>query len=145
MLKLLNYFYKILKYAEKEENKKKIFQHKDTQIHSSFRLGNGNILDIYPHSRISIAKGVCINQNNFITIKKNAEFIVGEDTYITRATISCLEKISIGKNCILGEGLKIFDHNHKYIKQPFNISKTEFNTAPVKIGNNVWTGLIVLF
>lgn len=73
-------------------------------------------------------------------MKKNAHFVIGDNTYITRATISCLGEISIGENCILGEGMKIFDHNHQYTKQPFSVSKTDFNIGKVKIGNNVWTG-----
>ncbi|WP_276700132.1 acyltransferase [Chryseobacterium sp.] len=81
-----------------------------------------------------------INQANFITVKPNARLIIGDETYITRATISCLGEIEIGKNCILGEGMKIFDHNHQYAKEPFSVSKIDFNIGKVKIGNNTWTG-----
>jgi acetyltransferase-like isoleucine patch superfamily enzyme len=77
---------------------------------------------------------------NNIKWKCWSKFIIGKNTYITRATIACYEKIEIGENCILGEGMKIFDHNHQYTTEPFSVSKTEFNTAAVKLGNNVWTG-----
>lgn len=108
-------------------------------IHSSFKLGNNNYIDISPNSIFNIAENVWINESNNITVKRG-NIIIGKNTYITRTTIACLDKIEIGENCILGEGLKIFDHNHEYTTEPFTVSKKEFNTAPIKIGNNVWTG-----
>jgi len=111
-----------------------------SQIHKSFRIGRNNRWDVSPSSKVIVDENVMINESNYITVKKNAILKIGKNTYITRATISCLEEIEIGENCILGEGMKIFDHNHQYSKNPFSVSKTEFNTAKVKLGNNVWTG-----
>ena len=115
-------------------------QNPDSKIHKSFRLGINNYLDISKKAEFLIDEDVTINESNYITVKQGAQLIIGKNTYITRATISCLEKVEIGENCILGEGMKIFDHNHQYTKEPFSVSKTQFNTAPIKIGNNVWTG-----
>jgi len=113
---------------------------KYAQIHSSFKIGKNNYWDISKSARIEIAENVMVNESNYITVKKNAKLKIGKNTYITRATISCIDEIEIGENCILGEGLKIFDHNHQYSKNPFSVSKTKFNTAKVKMGNHVWTG-----
>ncbi len=115
-------------------------QNPNSKIDPSFRLGKDNTIYIAPTAHIEIGQNVTVNQHNFITLKDKAVFTVGAKTYITRATISCLEEISIGSHCILGEGLKIFDHNHKHTKEPFSVSKTQFNTAKINIGNNVWTG-----
>lgn len=115
-----------------------------SRIHPSFKLGADNVLDISPKAIFDIEESVVINQNNFITVKPNAKLSIGKNTYITRATISCLGEISIGENCILGEGMKIFDHNHQYTKNPFSVSKTDFNIGKVKMGNNVWTGANVV-
>lgn len=123
---------------------KKLKQNSSSEIHSSFKFGYNNYLDISPHAEIHIAENVYISESNNIAIKGNARLTIGRDTYITRATIACLEKIEIGKNCILGEGLKVFDHNHKYQTDPFHVSKTEFNTAPIKFGDNIWTGANVI-
>lgn len=115
-------------------------QNRKSSIHKSFKLGNKNYLDISKDAKFQIAEGVTINESNNITVKHGSTLLIGKNTYITRATIACLERIEIGENCILGEGLKIFDHNHRYTKDPFSVSKTEFNTDPVKLGDNVWTG-----
>ena len=121
-----------------------MFTTKNSTIHPTFRLGHGNNVIIDPNATIRIGENVSLNQNNYITIKNEAKFSIGSDTYITRATISCLGEISIGKNCILGEGMKIFDHNHQYTKEPFSVSKTDFNVGKVIMGNNVWTGANVV-
>ena len=123
-----------------ESDKQLFFQNPENKIHSSFKVGFNNYIDISENAEITIEEGVTINESNNIALKKNGQFIIGKNTYITRATIACYEKIEIGENCILGEGMKIFDHNHQYTTEPFSVSKTEFNTAPVKLGNNVWTG-----
>ena len=116
------------------------FQNSKSDVHPSFRLGTSNVLDISPETIFNFGENVTINQNNFITTKQKAHLIIGKSTYITRATISCLGKIEIGENCILGEGLKLFDHNHKHTTNPFSVSKTDFNIGRIKMGNNVWTG-----
>ncbi|WP_435524097.1 acyltransferase [Chryseobacterium indoltheticum] len=108
-------------------------------------MGSGNFLDISPDSEFQFGKNVFINQNNFITIKSNAKFSIGDGTYITRATISCLGEIEIGKNCILGEGMKIFDHNHQYSKEPFSVSKSDFNIGKVKLEIMSGPELMLLF
>ncbi len=132
--------YRLLHRFLSAADRKQFGQNKENIIPRSFRLGTHNTIFIAPTAQVSLGEDVTINQHNFITIKDKAVFTVGAETYITRATISCLEEISIGSHCILGEGLKIFDHNHKHTKEPFSVSKTEFNTAKITIGNNVWTG-----
>lgn len=120
------------------------FENKASKIHSSFILGHNNTIDIHPTSEFNIHENVTFNQANFLTFKKHSKFSVGKNTYITRATISCLGQISIGENCILGEGMKLFDHNHEYTKNPFSVSKTDFSIGKIIIGNNVWTGANVV-
>ena len=138
--KIILKFFSIKDRLQREEQLKLLKQNPKSEIHSSFKLGNNNYMDISDSAEIHFAENTQINESNYLTIKKNAQFIIGKNTYITRATISVLEQVEIGANCILGEGMKIFDHNHQYIKEPFSVSKTDFVTAPIKIGNNVWTG-----
>lgn len=135
---------RLISNAKKEEAYSIFRANPKSNIHKSFKLGINNYYDISQNAIINIAENVVINESNYITVKKNAEFSIGKNTYITRATMSCLGKISIGDNCILGEGMKIFDHNHQYTTNPFSVAKTDFNIGAVKMGNNVWTGANVI-
>lgn len=123
-----------------ETDRQRFYKNPHNQIHPTFKVGGNNYFDISSGARITIDENVFINESNNLAIKKDCQLLIGKNTYITRATIAGFEKIEIGENCILGEGLKVFDHNHQYTKVPFSVSKTEFSTAAVKIGNNVWTG-----
>lgn len=121
-------------------HQRKSFLTPGSKVHQSFKIGSDNFLDISEDAQFDIQENVTINQFNFITVKSKAKLSIGKNTYITRGTISCLGEVSIGENCILGEGMKIFDHNHQYTTEPFSVSKTEFSIGKVKMGNNVWTG-----
>ena len=147
MKSALGFIFSKIKYFARaciNQHQRSIFFTSGSNIHPSFKLGSDNVLDISPKAIFDIEESVVINQNNFITVKPNAKLSIGKNTYITRATISCLGEIEIGENCILGEGMKIFDHNHQYTKEPFSVSKTEFSIGKVTIGNNVWTGANVV-
>lgn len=144
MKSLLSKFFLKLSLLQKkiqaENDRKLFFQNPENKIHPSFKVGSNNYFDISKTAKFFIDENVTFNESNNFAIKKTGQLIVGKNTYITRATIACFDKIEIGENCILGEGLKVFDHNHQYTTEPFSVFKTEFNTAPIKLGNNVWTG-----
>lgn len=54
-------------------------------------------------------------------------------------SINSLGYIEIGNNCIFGEGVKLYDHNHKY-KRDEIISNSGYNIGKIVIGDNVWIG-----
>ena len=54
-------------------------------------------------------------------------------------SINSLSYIEIGKNCIFGEGVKIYDHNHKFDSE--HITKQNgYTTGKIIIEDNVWIG-----
>lgn len=62
---------------------------------------------------------------------------VGAKTYMNRyCMISAHEKVSIGVECMLGPGVKIFDNDHVYSSEK-GVS-TSLKTAPISIGNHCW-------
>lgn len=134
----------LIQKAKKEKAYQSFRSNPKSNVPSNFKLGPNNYYDISSSAQINIGDQVMINESNYLTIKGNAKFSVGKNTYITRATIACLGEITIGENCILGEGMKLFDHNHQYSKNPFSVSKTDFNTGFIRMGNNVWTGANVV-
>jgi acetyltransferase-like isoleucine patch superfamily enzyme len=67
---------------------------------------------------------------------------IGDRVFINSfSSINCFEKIKIGNDTIIGEGVKIYDHNHAYqFHDGIKVEKNEFTTAPVIIGKNCWIG-----
>jgi acetyltransferase-like isoleucine patch superfamily enzyme len=66
---------------------------------------------------------------------------IGDNVFINKdCTIVSRQSISIGSNCCLGEGVSIYDHDHKL--EDFNapIASQGFVSSPVSLGDNVWVG-----
>ena len=53
-------------------------------------------------------------------------------------SLNAHKRIKIGDNCLFGENVKIYDHNHIYKRKGIPISQQGFTVADVVIGNNCW-------
>lgn len=51
---------------------------------------------------------------------------------------TAITSIKIGDNCIFGEGVKIYDHNHSFKDTNISIVDQPLNSRPVVIGDNCW-------
>jgi acetyltransferase-like isoleucine patch superfamily enzyme len=47
--------------------------------------------------------------------------------------------IKIGDNCMFGERVSLYDHDHVF-EGPVDVRESGFRTAPIVIGRNVWLG-----
>ena len=66
---------------------------------------------------------------------------IGDNVFFNNGTsIAAKEKIEIGDNCIFGENVKIYDHNHVFKDLQKPIMKQGFSTKSVHIGSNCWLG-----
>jgi acetyltransferase-like isoleucine patch superfamily enzyme len=68
-----------------------------------------------------------------------------------RLHIACINKVTIGKDCLIGSGVHITDHNHGSYNGVVHSSPTEppiqrllASNGPVQIGDRVWIGDNVL-
>lgn len=55
-------------------------------------------------------------------------------------SINVRESVSIGNDCILGEGVRIYDHDHVFNELDLRTREQGFTTAPVVIEDNCWLG-----
>lgn len=76
---------------------------------------------------------VYIEDEGCINIGKNCFF----NNY---CSITARKEITIGNDCIFGENVKIYDHNHKYIDKDKLIREQGFISEPVVIEDNCWIG-----
>jgi len=94
-------------------------------------------------SKLVIEKGVMFGDFCNIMLFKNSSLIIKDGVFMNRyCSINCLGKIVIGSNTIFGEGVKIYDHNHRYggINNGLNIKRTGLKIGKVLIGSNCWIG-----
>ncbi len=78
---------------------------------------------------------------NIIIVGTSATVKIGDRCFFNNnCSINALCKIQIGKSTLLGENVKIYDHNHKYNNPNLLIGQQGFSCSPVKIGSNCWIG-----
>lgn len=99
----------------------------------------------FPNNKFTIAFGryVHIKKYCHIMILANARLQIGDYVFFNNyCSVNCLEKITIGKGTMFGEGVKIYDHNHthSYVDGRLVANRTDFKAAPVSIGEDCWIG-----
>ncbi len=107
------------------------------------KIGRGFQAQFHPNSILKV--GDNLDARNFVCfwVGKNAELKIGTNVFINNyCSINCLKNIEIGDDTLLGEGVKIYDHNHEYSfeNDRLNVSRKAFTYGEVKIGKNCWLG-----
>lgn len=85
-------------------------------------------------------------RNDFnLMISPDAKVRVGRNTFFNNhCSLNALCSISIGDNCLFGEGVRIYDHNHRFSKVGLPFVLQGFKSGDVQIGSNCWIGSNVL-
>lgn len=85
----------------------------------------GHFTFFYPRTHLTIDGG---------------ELSIGHHCFFNRnCSINCLSNITIGNDCIFGENVCIYDHNHNFKGGPL-IRKQGFIKKNVTIQDNCWIG-----
>ncbi len=70
--------------------------------------------------------------------------IIEDDVFINNGcSITVRDKVTIGQKTLLGEGVKIYDHNH-IINKDHSVEFYKFSSKEVTIGKNCWLGANVI-
>lgn len=94
---------------------------------------------------IKVGRNLRVRDHFNITIGKNGLLEIGENCFFNNnCSINCLGKIEIGNNNQFGEGVLIYDHNHKYQDKTQLISNLGYSIGTITMGNNCWIGSNVI-
>lgn len=126
-------FFKLCFYIIKSNNKIKVESPKAVQLDRYTSLTcsyNGSIKFIGK-----------FNCRRFVSISSNGgEIVFGDDVFLNNySSITCRGKVHIGMNTLIGESVKIYDHDHVFSKQGL-IKDQGYKVGSVVIGKNVWIG-----
>lgn len=95
------------------------------------RLSNSN--------KVKFGKRVLVNSGFVCTTLGGGNIIIGEDVFFNNnCSIHSRCKVIIGDNCLFGEGVKIYDHNHIHNLDGTLFRNQGFKSREVVIGKNVW-------
>jgi acetyltransferase-like isoleucine patch superfamily enzyme len=97
---------------------------------SLVRNNNGNI---------SLGKKFYCRDSLRVVIN-NGKLHIGDFCFVnSNVSFNCLESITVGHNCLFGENVKLYDHDHD-IRSHEIFKNSGYVTKPIVIGNNVWIG-----
>lgn len=97
-----------------------------------------SVFKLRSNSKIIVNGGFSIYDNSTVYVNDNAILELGSGYINSRANISCFEKISIGDNVVISEGVSIRDSDNHQI-----VNSDHVKTRQIRIGNNVWIGINV--
>ncbi len=90
--------------------------------------------------RFKCSKFSCRNRFN-VLVENTGMLKIGRGVFFNNGcSITCLNHIEIGDNCLFGEDVKIYDHNHKFRDKDLKISTQGYSEASIIIGDNCWIG-----
>lgn len=96
-------------------------------------------------SELCIGKNSCIDRGGEITSVNGAVVNIGNNTYIGNyCNIRSDESISIGNNCHIAQFVSILDGGYKFKNKKVSVSRKDYKTKVVNIGNDVWIGVGVV-
>lgn len=95
--------------------------------------------------KIKFGKGVTFRRGFSLVIENGASVEIGDGCFFNNyCSINAMEQIKIGENCLFGEGVKIYDHNHVFKNKDVPIKKQGFKCENVKIEKDCWIGSNVI-
>lgn len=76
----------------------------------------------------------------YVYLEDGAKCKISSAFFNNDCSINCHKEITIGENCLFGENVKLYDHDHIFKSKDTPFSKQGFKTSKIVIGNNVWIG-----
>lgn len=111
-------------------------------------FSSGRFFDLHfdaSDSSIHIGKNVQFRDYCQIRSGMNGQLKIGDGVFFNiQCTITCFKSITIGNDCQFGEGVKFYDHNHRYNETDKLINEQGYTVGHIRIGNNCWFGSNVI-
>ena len=91
--------------------------------------------------RISWGAGTTFRSGFHLMIEGQGQVRIGDHCFFNHdCSINCLDQVEIGAGTIFGEGVRIYDHNHRFSDATTPIKGQGYVTSPVRIGSHCWIG-----
>lgn len=104
-----------------------------------FFLDRGGQIEVGSNASIRFGRGIRFMRD--FTGHFYGEVVVGNDVFFNRGCyVAVHSRLTIGNNCLFGEGVSIHDENHAVGCGSEPIAMRGFVVNPVTIGDNVWIG-----
>lgn len=115
----------------------KLFHHGRFKVDWLQRISLKCSLKVFEKGTIEIGRNCDFAPYCDFEVHGNGVLKIGGGCYFNRfCMISAHDSVSIGKRCMFGPGVKIFDNNHKH--SPKTGVSPELTSAPISVGDGCW-------
>lgn len=91
--------------------------------------------------RLQIGKSTTFRKGFTLIIEDKGKVQIGSNCFFNNyCSIASIDRIKIGNDCLLGENVKVYDHNHRYKNIQRPIKEQGYSSSPIIIGNHCWIG-----
>ena len=102
-------------------------------------LGGKIYISIFLSGKVRIGKALSVRRG--FEIRSTGLVEIGDGCFFNNyCTLTALDRITIGNDCIFGERVSVFDHDHGFRKKGELFKNQDYTVRDVSIGNNVWVG-----
>lgn len=92
------------------------------------------------HASLRIGSGVTIRDFCSFRVENGAELNISDGVFFNNfCSVTSMQKIAIGENTIIGEGVRLYDHNHQHSKSG-DVKIQGYTKGEIIIEKNVWIG-----
>lgn len=89
--------------------------------------------------KLNMGGSVTFRKGFTLLIDRTAKVHIGNRVFFNNyCSVVAMDDIYIGDDCIFGENVKIYDHNHRFNVKNKTIATQGFKTAPIIIKDNCW-------
>ena len=89
-------------------------------------------------ANIFLGKHLIFRRNVSVNVSSGNLSIADRCFFNNSCSINCQLEIVIGPNCLFGESVKLYDHDHCYYSN--GVSFSDFRTSSIHIGSGSWIG-----
>lgn len=109
------------------------------RVESRFRLC---LLRVVYGPRLKVGRSVGIRRGFIVNISvADAKLTIGNNcSFNNSCSLNVRESISIGNDCILGEGVRFYDHDHLFESRTSAIREQGFVCEAIVVEQNCWLG-----
>jgi acetyltransferase-like isoleucine patch superfamily enzyme len=116
-------------------------EHPGLLIGEDVRIEPGFLWRLAGASRVEIGAGSRLRRDCEIKADTLARITLGRNVHLGPwCTLSALDEVSIGDDCLIAERVSIRDHDHGLAQDGTPYHAQGYAVAPVRIGRNVWIG-----
>ena len=100
-------------------------------------------LKISDQAKVNLGEPVTLSNFLSVEVGAGAQLTIGNRVFFNdHCTLRCLNKITIGRDTMFGDGVRLYDFDHIY--NNYRVEQFEFTYAPITIGKNCWIGANVV-